>query len=165
MVGGLVPEWFVRKTRSPCEGKTNADRSRGQSMDCPQPRSLRLTIRLGQDFYLSCTILLPLTNHRLIVQPLKTTEKYKYKAFISYRHSENGQRHAVALETALKRFAKPRFSLPMKIFRDEKHMKPDINLPRRINDGLTQSAEIQPGSGTHGAKPSLPTASAPAQTT
>jgi len=96
-------------------------------------------MRLGQDLYLSCIILLPLTNHRLIVQPLKTPDKYKYKAFISYRHSENGRRHAVALETALKRYAKPRFSPPMKIFRDEKHMKPDINLPRQINDGLAHS--------------------------
>ena len=26
----------------------------------------------------------------------------KYKAFLSYKHSENGRRHAVALETALK---------------------------------------------------------------
>lgn len=96
-------------------------------------------MRLGQDFYLSCTILLPLTNHRLIVQPLKTPEKFKYKAFISYRHSDEGRRHAVALETALKRFAKPRFVRPMKIFRDEKHMKPDINLPRQISEGLANS--------------------------
>ncbi len=67
---------------------------------------------------------------------MKTPEKYKYKAFISYRHSEDGQRHAVALEAALKRYAKPRLSFPMKIFRDEKHMKPDINLPKQINEGL-----------------------------
>ncbi|MBP6810438.1 MAG: SUMF1/EgtB/PvdO family nonheme iron enzyme [Saprospiraceae bacterium] len=63
----------------------------------------------------------------------------KYKAFISYRHSENGRRHAVALETALKRYAKPTLARPMKIFRDEKHMKPDISLPKLIQDGLENS--------------------------
>lgn len=63
----------------------------------------------------------------------------KYKAFISYRHSENGRRHAVALETALKRYAKPTLARPMKIFRDEKHMKPDISLPKLIRDGLENS--------------------------
>lgn len=63
----------------------------------------------------------------------------KYKAFISYRHTENGRRHAVALETALKRYAKPTLSRPMKIFRDEKHMKPDISLPKLIRDGLKDS--------------------------
>ena len=63
----------------------------------------------------------------------------KYKAFISYRHSENGRRHAVALETALKRYAKPTLTRPMKIFRDEKHMKPDISLPKLIQDGLENS--------------------------
>jgi|GEM_PF-4442611 len=63
----------------------------------------------------------------------------KYKAFISCRHSENGRRHAVALETALKRYAKPTLSRPMKIFRDEKHMKPDISLPKLIRDGLEDS--------------------------
>lgn len=63
----------------------------------------------------------------------------KYKAFISYKHSENGRRHAVALETALKRYAKPTLARPMKIFRDEKHMKPDISLPKLIRDGLENS--------------------------
>jgi hypothetical protein len=62
-----------------------------------------------------------------------------YKAFISYRHSENGRRHAVALETALKRYAKPTLARPMKIFRDEKQMKPDISLPKLIREGLENS--------------------------
>lgn len=62
-----------------------------------------------------------------------------YKAFISYRHSENGRRHAIALETALKRYAKPVLTSPMKIFRDEKHMKPDMSLPKLIQDGLKSS--------------------------
>ena len=63
----------------------------------------------------------------------------QYKAFISYKHSENGRRHALALETALKRYGKPTLSRPMKIFRDEKHMKPDISLPKLIRDGLENS--------------------------
>lgn len=63
----------------------------------------------------------------------------KYKAFISYRHSENGRRHAVALETALKRYAKPTLARPMPIFRDEKHMRPDISLPKLIQEGLENS--------------------------
>jgi len=63
----------------------------------------------------------------------------QFKAFISYRHSENGRRHAVALETALKRYAKPILARPMSIFRDEKHMTPDINLPKLIQDGLAKS--------------------------
>ncbi len=62
-----------------------------------------------------------------------------YKAFISYRHSENGRRHAAALETALKRYAKPTLARPMKIFRDEKHMKPDLSLPKLIRNGLDNS--------------------------
>lgn len=65
--------------------------------------------------------------------------KYKYRAFISYKHSENGRRHAVALETALKRYAKPTLARPMPIFRDEKHMKPGISLPKLIQDGLRNS--------------------------
>ncbi|MEO1624935.1 MAG: hypothetical protein AAFV25_07240 [Bacteroidota bacterium] len=65
--------------------------------------------------------------------------KYKYKAFISYKHSEISRTHAIALETALKRYAKPLFSRPMKIFRDEKHMVPDSDLSKLITDGLEQS--------------------------
>jgi Leucine-rich repeat (LRR) protein len=63
----------------------------------------------------------------------------KYKAFISYRHTEHGRRHAVALETALKRYAKPTLARPISIFRDEKHMKPDVSLPKLIREGLENS--------------------------
>lgn len=62
----------------------------------------------------------------------------KYKAFISYRHSENGRRHALALELALKRYAKPSLAFPMKIFRDEKHMKPG-SLSEQVREGLENS--------------------------
>lgn len=63
----------------------------------------------------------------------------KYKAFISYKHSELGRSHAVALETGLKRYAKPLFQRPMSIFRDEKHMVPSNELSKLITDGLEQS--------------------------
>jgi len=56
--------------------------------------------------------------------------QYRYRAFLSYRHSERGRQMAVALETALKRYAKPTLARPMPIFRDEKHMKPNISLPQ-----------------------------------
>lgn len=63
----------------------------------------------------------------------------KYKAFISYKHSEVGRLHAVALEKGLKRYAKPALKLPIKIFRDEKHMVPDNDLSALITKGLGQS--------------------------
>lgn len=62
-----------------------------------------------------------------------------YKAFISYKHSIHGSSHAIALEKALKTYAKPLLSPPMRIFRDEKHAVPDLDLPRLIEKGLTDS--------------------------
>lgn len=62
----------------------------------------------------------------------------KYKAFISYRHSTGGH-HARALETALKRYAKPILSRPVKIFRDEKHLTPGGGLKKSIDEGLKNS--------------------------
>ncbi len=62
----------------------------------------------------------------------------KYKAFISYRHLSGG-RQAVALETALKRYAKPTLARPMKIFRDEKHLAPGGDLKKSIDEGLRNS--------------------------
>lgn len=75
-------------------------------------------------------------NESTTSQPPKP---FKYKAFISYKHSPKSRQHAVSLETALKRYAKPTLAWPVKIFRDEKHMKPDINLPKLIRDGLDNS--------------------------
>lgn len=64
----------------------------------------------------------------------------KYNAFISYRHSQQGQKYAVALEKALKKYAKPYpWSVPVKVFRDEKHMVPNNDLPTAIKEGLDQS--------------------------
>ncbi|MGD2092447.1 MAG: hypothetical protein PVH61_40145 [Candidatus Aminicenantes bacterium] len=44
----------------------------------------------------------------------------KYQAFISYKHSEVSRKQAVALEKALKKYAKPLLKPHIKIFRDEK---------------------------------------------
>ena len=63
----------------------------------------------------------------------------KYKAFISYKHAENSQKQAEALERALKRYAKPLLKPPIKIFRDEKHMVPGEGLSQLIRNGLDNS--------------------------
>lgn len=65
----------------------------------------------------------------------------KYKAFISYKHSDRSRSHAEALERALKRYAKPLLRPPIKIFRDEKHMVPGsgVGLSELIRDGLINS--------------------------
>ena len=65
--------------------------------------------------------------------------KYKYKAFISYKHSELSRQQAISLETALKRYAKPFLKPPIKIFRDEKQMVADNDLNKLIKDGLKYS--------------------------
>jgi WD40 repeat protein len=62
----------------------------------------------------------------------------KYVAFISYKHAASSA-FAVALESALKRYAKPMFRLPPKIFRDEKHLVPGQNLPKLLADALAES--------------------------
>ncbi len=63
----------------------------------------------------------------------------KYKAFISYKHSEYSRKQAEALERALKRYAKPLLQAPIKIFRDEKHMVPGDGLSQLIKNGLDNS--------------------------
>jgi len=47
--------------------------------------------------------------------------------------------HAIALEKGLKSYAKPLLKPPVSIFRDEKHMVPDKDLPGLIEKGLDQS--------------------------
>jgi TIR domain len=66
------------------------------------------------------------------------SERYAYKAFISYKHVTSG-RFAAQLESALKRYAKPRLARPFKIFRDEKHLAPGPDLPRLIASALDAS--------------------------
>lgn len=63
----------------------------------------------------------------------------KYKAFISYRHSDFSRPHAEALESALKRYAKPLLKQPLSIFRDERVLRPGDDLPSEIKNGLEQS--------------------------
>lgn len=63
----------------------------------------------------------------------------KYRAFISYRHSELSRAHALALEGALKRYAKPLFKPPMRIFRDEQILRPGDDLPQTIRKALEAS--------------------------
>lgn len=68
----------------------------------------------------------------------QTPGKPKYKAFISYRHDRT-KPFAARLELALKRYAKPLFAPPFKIFRDENHLVPGNDLPSLIYDALADS--------------------------
>ncbi len=70
---------------------------------------------------------------------MKKRFKYKHKAFISYKHSELSRTQAIALESALKRYAKPFLKPPISIFRDEKQMVASNNLDKLIKDGLKSS--------------------------
>lgn len=63
----------------------------------------------------------------------------KYKAFISYRHSELSRAHALRLEAALKRYAKPLFQPPMRVFRDEQILTPGDDLPKTLRAALEAS--------------------------
>lgn len=47
--------------------------------------------------------------------------------------------HALSLETALKRYAKPLFKPPMRIFRDEQILRPGDDLPQTIRESLEAS--------------------------
>nr|VFJ63201.1 MAG: TIR domain-containing protein [Candidatus Kentron sp. DK] len=62
----------------------------------------------------------------------------RFTAFISYKHvSSTG--FAAQLERALKGYAKPLLARPRRIFRDEKHFAPGIDLPRLIEEALKDS--------------------------
>ncbi len=62
----------------------------------------------------------------------------KYKAFISYKHHISTT-FALRLEQALKAYAKPPLARPIRIFRDEKHLSPGVDLPKLIVDALDGS--------------------------
>lgn len=62
----------------------------------------------------------------------------RYRAFISYKHLASGG-FAERLELAIKAYAKPLWQPPMAIFRDEKYLKPGLDLPQMIKDALDQS--------------------------
>jgi hypothetical protein len=61
-----------------------------------------------------------------------------YKAFISYKHNVSDT-FTRRLEQALKSYAKPTFALPIRIFRDEKHLTPGVDLPQLIIHALDAS--------------------------
>jgi WD40 repeat protein len=61
-----------------------------------------------------------------------------YKAFISYNHNMSAG-FALRLEQALKGYAKPLLARPIRIFRDEKHFAPGVNLPKLIFEALDSS--------------------------
>ncbi len=62
----------------------------------------------------------------------------KYRAFVFYRCASS---HIFAenLELALKAYAKPFWKSPMATFRDEKYLRPGIDLPGMIQDALENS--------------------------
>src|ERR1700724_89592 len=61
-----------------------------------------------------------------------------YKAFISYKHHVSTS-FALRLEQVLKAYAKPLLARPIRIFRDEKHLAPGVDLPKLIVDALDES--------------------------
>jgi WD40 repeat protein len=61
-----------------------------------------------------------------------------YKAFVSYNHHVS-TRFALRLEQALKAYGKPLLARPIRIFRDEKHFAPGVDLPKLIVDALDTS--------------------------
>ena len=63
----------------------------------------------------------------------------KYDAFISYKHSGTSRRVAIALEKALKRYARPLFAYPRRIFRDEQILRPGDDLSEGIKTALRNS--------------------------
>jgi len=62
----------------------------------------------------------------------------RFKAFISYKHAASS-RFAENLELALKAYAKPWLERPPAIFRDEKYLKPGVDLPGMIERALEES--------------------------
>ena len=65
----------------------------------------------------------------------------KYQAFISYRHDASGQL-AVALEKALRQYAKPLYKPPIRVFRDEKQIGAGQDLRNTIQQALKDSVYL-----------------------
>jgi WD40 repeat protein len=66
------------------------------------------------------------------------TPSRRYRAFISYKHGRS-RVFAERLESALMAYAKPLLGRPIAIFRDERHLRPGIDLPALIRSALTDS--------------------------
>ncbi|WP_109437277.1 TIR domain-containing protein [Aquimarina sp. AU119] len=62
-----------------------------------------------------------------------------YKAFISYKHAKKDGSYAKALESSLKKYAKPLFKLPIRVFRDESELIPGKGLKDSIQEALNAS--------------------------
>jgi WD40 repeat protein len=62
----------------------------------------------------------------------------KYRAFISYSHTVSATL-AASLESALRSYAKPIYTPPIRIFRDEKQMAAGLDLKASIRDALADS--------------------------
>jgi WD40 repeat protein len=62
----------------------------------------------------------------------------RHDAFISYKHARSSA-FAERLELALKAYAKPLWKPPPSIFRDEKYLRPGLDLPKMISDALDES--------------------------
>src|SRR4029450_2077397 len=69
---------------------------------------------------------------------LAPTPSRRYRAFISYKHGRS-RVFAERLESALMAYAKPLLGRPIAIFRDERHLRPGIDLPALIRSALTDS--------------------------
>lgn len=68
-------------------------------------------------------------------------EGTRYQAFISYRQ-DTSRRLAVALEKALRQYAKPLYRMPIRIFRDEKQIGAGQDLRNTIQQALKDSAYL-----------------------
>ena len=64
--------------------------------------------------------------------------EYAYRIFISYHHRSSGKA-ALALERALRRYAKPLFRPPMRVFRDEGQIAAGQSLKETIKSALEKS--------------------------
>lgn len=69
---------------------------------------------------------------------MEKVDKKRFKAFISYKHSVSGK-IAYALEAALRRYAKPIFKPPIRIFRDEGQLSAGQDLHTSILNALESS--------------------------
>jgi WD40 repeat protein len=70
---------------------------------------------------------------------LPSPRRIKYKGFISYKHSERNREHAIALESALKKYARSWLKPPLKIYRDETQAVAGDDLPSTIKEALSHS--------------------------
>jgi len=71
-------------------------------------------------------------------QVRKPSEMKKFKAFISYKHMASSH-FAENLELSIKAYAKPIYRPPIAVFRDEKYLKPGLDLPQMIRNALDES--------------------------